>query len=70
MILSDRTGQLMGRVWEGAEEANEELQQGDVVKLDGEVETYLDRIQIRVNCVRPANSGEYNLNVEEQGWTE
>ncbi len=61
LILSDRTGQLMGRVWEGAEEANEELQQGDVVKLDGEVETYLDRMQIRVHRVRPANSGEYDL---------
>ena len=61
LILSDRSGQMVGRVWEGAEQANEELHAGDVVKVDGETESYLERVQIRVNRVRAADSGEYDL---------
>ena len=61
LILSDRSGQMVGRVWEGAEQANEELHTGDIVKVDGETESYLERVQIRVNRVRAADSGEYDL---------
>lgn len=61
LILSDCSGQMVGRVWEGAEQANEELHTGDVVKVDGETESYLERVQIRVNRVRAADSGEYDL---------
>ena len=61
LILSDRSGQLLARVWEGAENTNEELLQGEVVKVDGEVESYLERIQIRVLRVRPASPKEYDL---------
>jgi 3'-5' exoribonuclease len=61
LILSDRSGQLLARVWEGAEDTNEEILHGEVVKVDGEVESYLERIQIRVNRVRPASPKEYDL---------
>jgi 3'-5' exoribonuclease len=61
LILSDRSGQLLGRVWEGAEDVDAEVMQGDVIKLDGEVETYLERIQIRVLRIRPASQGEYDI---------
>ncbi len=61
LILGDRSGQLLARVWEGAEDTNEEILQGEVVKVDGEVESYLERIQIRVNRVRPASPKEYDL---------
>ena len=61
LILSDRSGQLLARVWEGAENTNEELLQGEVVKVDGEVESYLERIQIRVLRVRPTSPKEYDL---------
>src|SRR3990172_1819214 len=60
LILSDASGQLRARVWEGAEETDSELVQGEVVKVQGEVETYLDRVQIRVLRVRPAQSEEYD----------
>ncbi|MCH7663895.1 MAG: HD domain-containing protein [Chloroflexi bacterium] len=60
LILSDSSGQLLARVWEGAEQAYEELKSGEVVKLQGEVETYLDRLQARVQQVRPAKPGEYD----------
>lgn len=61
LILSDKSGQLLARVWEGGEEANQELTKGEVIKIQGEVETYLDRTQARVLNVREANTGEYDL---------
>jgi 3'-5' exoribonuclease len=61
LIFSDRSGQLLGRVWEGAEDVDAEIVQGEVIKLDGEVETYLDRNQIRVLRIRPAAQGEYDI---------
>jgi 3'-5' exoribonuclease len=60
LILSDSSGQLLGRVWEGSEDVDAELVQGEVVKVHGEAETYLDRIQIRVLRVRPAKPEEYD----------
>jgi 3'-5' exoribonuclease len=61
LILSDRSGQLLARVWEGGEDVEAEVVQGEVLKLDGEVETYLERIQIRVLRVRPASPKEYDI---------
>jgi 3'-5' exoribonuclease len=61
LILADRSGQLLARVWENAEDAYQQLTEGDVVKVDGEVETYLGRTQIRVLRVRPAAPGEYDI---------
>jgi len=60
LIVGDSSGQLQARVWEDAEEADDQLHQGEVVKLDGEVETYLERRQIRVLRVRPAQAEEYD----------
>lgn len=61
LILSDKSGQIVCRVWENAEETNEDLLKHDVVKLDGEVERYADRLQIRVLRVRAAEPDEYDL---------
>ncbi len=61
LTLGDRSGQMIARVWENAEETNQEIVQGEVVKVDGEVETYLERNQIRVLRVRPAAAGEYDI---------
>lgn len=60
LILSDSSGQLLARVWEGGEEAYEDLEPGTVVKVQGEIETYLDRVQARVLQVRPATPNEYD----------
>jgi 3'-5' exoribonuclease len=61
LILSDRSGQLLARVWEGAEETYEAVPQGEVVKVQGEAEEYLGRTQIRVVQVRAANPDEFEL---------
>ena len=61
LILSDRSGQRLARVWEDAENAYQELEEGQVLKVDGEAEEYLDRIQIRIYRVRPANENEFDM---------
>jgi 3'-5' exoribonuclease len=61
LMLGDRTGQLLARVWEGAADLAETFEEGDVVKVAGDVEEYLGRTQIIVNKLRRANEGEYDL---------
>jgi 3'-5' exoribonuclease len=61
LMLSDRSGQVGARVWEGAEEVSEDVLEGDVVKIDGEVESYNKRLQVRINRIRTAQPDEYDL---------
>jgi 3'-5' exoribonuclease len=61
LILSDRTGQILARVWEGAPELAETFDEGGVVKVAGDVEDYLGRTQLIVQKLRPAQAGEYDL---------
>ena len=60
LILSDRSGQLLARVWEGGEELAHKLESGQAVKVQGEVETYLERVQVRILRIRPATAEEYD----------
>ena len=60
LILSDASGQLVGRVWEDAQATAEQIRDGQVVKLEGEVDVYLERIQVRVLRVRAAREEEYD----------
>lgn len=60
LILSDASGQMRARVWEGGEDLYGQLELRSALKVQGEVEEYLDRIQIRVFNVRTAKSREYD----------
>ncbi len=59
MTLCDRTGQLEARMWEM--EGAGEFQSGDVIKLRGQVCRYQDRLQIKVDRVRRAESSDFDL---------
>ncbi|MBI3761815.1 MAG: HD domain-containing protein [Chloroflexi bacterium] len=59
--LSDRSGQILARVWEGAGELADLFVEGDVVKIAGDVEEYLGRAQIIVQKLRQAAENEFNL---------
>jgi len=59
LILSDRTGQVDGRMWE-IDDAGE-FSAGDVVKVRGEVCRFNERLQIKVEKIRRANPGEYEF---------
>jgi len=59
LTLCDRTGQIDGRMWEidGAGE----FAPGDVVKVRGEVGRFNEKLQIKVDRIRRAAPGEYEL---------
>ncbi len=61
LTLADRTGEILARIWEDAPAVAETFEQGQVVKVLGEVEEYLDRWQVIVEKIRPAQEGEYDL---------
>lgn len=61
LILSDRSGQMVSRVWEGGDEVFDRVLEGEVLKVEGETEIYLERLQIRVLRVRAAKKDEYDL---------
>jgi len=48
LVLTDRTGQLQGRVWERAEEVAESLQEQAVVEVVGMAEEYRGQLQLAV----------------------
>jgi 3'-5' exoribonuclease len=61
LVLADRTGQVLARVWEGAAELAEQFSEGDIVKVQGDVEEYMGRTQVIVQRLRPAVAAECNL---------
>lgn len=61
LVLADRTGEILARVWEDAPVLAETFERGQVVKVQGEVEEYLGRWQVIVEKLRPAKPNEYDL---------
>ena len=61
LVLSDRTGDVLARVWEDAPALAETFAEGDVVKVAADVEEYLGRTQLIVQKLRRAEEGEYDL---------
>ncbi len=57
--LADSTGSLPGVIWDDARSQRELLNKGDVVKVKGRLGSYRDRLQIRIDKIRPAKEGEY-----------
>jgi 3'-5' exoribonuclease len=58
LTLSDRTGQVLARVWEGAPALAGTFGVGDVIKVGGDVEEYQGRLQVIVQRVRLAQPNE------------
>lgn len=61
LTLGDRSGQIQARVWEDAERLSDEIEPGMVIKLEGDVESYMGRNQIIILRARQAEPGEYDL---------
>jgi len=59
LVLGDSTGQIEARLWD-ANDADP-FEQGDVVKVRGQVCRYQDKLQINVERIRAALSDEYEL---------
>src|ERR1700761_7690584 len=59
--LADRTGQLECRMWENFAEAAAGFEQGEVVKVKGEVCRFNNRFQLNLEKVRRAAPEEWDL---------
>ena len=59
LILADKTGQLEGRVWEpGDPRIAKDIERGDVVKARGTVSRFGEQLQMKVEQLRRAMTGE------------
>jgi 3'-5' exoribonuclease len=58
--LGDRTGTIQARIWKAAEESNEEIRDGSVIKIDGSVEVFREEAQVHIRRVRPGREGEFD----------
>ncbi|MFP4190436.1 MAG: 3'-5' exoribonuclease YhaM family protein [Candidatus Hydrogenedentota bacterium] len=61
MVFKDRTGEIGGVLWQNAPAVAKLFEVGDVVRVRGTVNTYQDRLQIRVDQVLPLRESEYDL---------
>jgi 3'-5' exoribonuclease len=61
MVFKDRTGEVGGILWNNANDVANLFELGDVVGVRGQVNTYQNRLQIRVEQVTPLREGEYSL---------
>lgn len=54
LTLSDRTGDVEARVWEGAGEVNARFREGDVVEVEGRAGSYRNEVQLVLSRVEKA----------------
>jgi 3'-5' exoribonuclease len=59
VTLGDSTGQIEARMWENFAEAAPCFEQGDVLKIRGEVSRYNGRFQLSLEKLRRANADEF-----------
>ena len=50
--VSDATGRISGNVWDHAEKVAHEINQGDIVKIKGQVQSYQGRKQLSIQKIR------------------
>ena len=58
--LSDKTGEVVGRMWEKAEAAASLFQAGDIIFVRGRSELYQDKLQLNVAEILPVPAGGFD----------
>ena len=59
LILGDKTGQLEARVWDPTDQRiAKDFDRGDIVKVRGCCSRFEDRLQVKIEQLRPAQPGE------------
>lgn len=61
LILSDRTGQVEGRMWDNVAECIPLFEQGEVVKVRAFVCRFDGRLQLKVERIKRATQGDFDL---------
>ena len=52
LILVDRTGRINAKVWDKVENIKDSFEKGDPVAIKGQVVSYNEEIQIKVDSIR------------------
>jgi 3'-5' exoribonuclease len=60
LLLGDRTGEVEGRVWDGAEEIAKIFEPDDVLKVRGTLERYNGKSQVIVQRIRRCQAEEFD----------
>lgn len=63
MLLTDKSGDVLGIVWEDARQQVSPINPGDVVGIRGNVESYEGRLQIRIEKIVKLKEDEVDLTV-------
>lgn len=59
--LSDRTGEIEGRIWDGAEEFVDLFERGDFVSIKAQATSYQDKLQLNIKSLKKAGENEVSL---------
>ena len=60
LLLSDKTGEIQGRVWDGAEDVARLFEADDVVKVRGTLERHNGKSQLIVQRIRSCREEEFD----------
>ncbi len=60
-VLCDKTGQMLGRVWQATEAMYEQMPEGGFLRFKGRVENYKGSRQFIVDAMRPADPASLDL---------
>lgn len=63
MTLADRTGQVAALAWENVEQFHRACSVGDVVRVEGQVQRYNQRLQLVVRRLEPVPGGDVDESV-------
>ena len=59
LVLKDQTGQVQGKVWDKVEKFRQKFSSGDAVAIKGDVELFIDRLQLNVKRINKATVQNY-----------
>lgn len=61
LVLSDRTGQLEAKMWDGISEVVDTFERDDFVKVEGLVQIYRDRPQMTIRRIRRLDESDVDI---------
>jgi 3'-5' exoribonuclease len=61
LVLMDRTGQLLGRVWSATQQQYDAIPEGGFLRVRGRTESYKGSLQFIVDAMRSAETGTFDI---------
>lgn len=57
LVLKDRTGSIVSKIWENVEKLSQTFSKGDFVKVAGIIQEYQDKPQLKIDIITPVEAG-------------